>query len=104
MDDTPFAVRDAFLPEVGGKQGSQGTTDTSSNMQIDMWEIPTHAAALDRSWQLANVIEDIRHRLRDLRLEEASTSMQSHSKSVISKPILYTSTTQTALLPYTSQL
>lgn len=52
IDNTPPQVADALLPKDGGEWGSQGTTDTSSSMQIDMQEIPTHAAALDPSWQV----------------------------------------------------
>lgn len=96
---SPPEVEDAFLPEESNKHGSQGTTDTSSSMQIEMQEIATHATALDPSWQTIDPVENIQHRLPGLRLEEASTSMQQHSKPHIFEPILYTTTMEVLFGP-----
>lgn len=61
MDNTS-ARSDGRPPSGGGvKHGSQGTIDTYSNMQVNLPEIPTHAADLDpcRQSDSIDLIEDI---------------------------------------------
>lgn len=96
------SVKEAFSLEEGNEYGSQGTTDTSYDIQVDMQGILTYAAKFDPSWQSIDLIESILHRLRDLGLKEASISMQLHSKPHISDSIVYTCTLKTIVWPYTS--